>query len=590
MCGFFAVISKTKINENEFSSSLNTIKYRGPDSQKKKFYEIDNIYFGLGFNRLSIIDPFERSDQPYSSNDKKILMFNGEIYNYLDLSKESNWQRETNSDTEVLYNLLCEKKTEAFQKLNGMWAITFFDFIKKDILLSRDRFGQKPLYYFLDDKKFIISSSPQSINYYLKNSLEFSDDAVNEYLNLGFNFTNKSIFKNIKTVANSSYEIFNFSKWKFEKKSKFFDYNNICYDQKLSNNLKLDLLSAVDRTLISDRPIGLLLSGGIDSQIILQLSKFLKKQTNLNFYCMYNDESDFDFINTKIIDDHLKLNVNYIKDTGHITLKKFKQICKHQHNLFPLIGNVISTNQIYEHISQTETKVVLDGCGADEIFAGYDYRYFSPFIKELFKNKKYFKIYNEVKFLNKNYLSFYFKDFIKYTFPFLKKLNKKNKYLKDTFYRNTDPIFGDNLDFNQLLKVDSFDGRLGMYLAHLDENSMMYGLENRSPFLDKEIIKYINSNYENKVINGSYKSELKKILKSFDLPKNFKLNKKKGLTTISLNNFFNENKDHLLDYIMNSKIINNISKIDLIYNDCKKGKINPTIFSRLSVTALMEQC
>ena len=112
MCGFFAVISKTKINEHEFSSSLNTIKYRGPDSQKKKFYEIDNIYFGLGFNRLSIIDPFERSDQPYSSNDKKILMFNGEIYNYLDLSKESNWQRETNSDTEVLY---VKKKLKLFK-------------------------------------------------------------------------------------------------------------------------------------------------------------------------------------------------------------------------------------------------------------------------------------------------------------------------------------------------------------------------------------------------------------------------------------------------------------------------------------------
>ena len=81
MCGFFTVISKGKIDEKQFSLSLNKINHRGPDNQKIKFYKIDKINFALGFNRLSIQDPIERSDQPFSLDNQKILMFNGEIYN-----------------------------------------------------------------------------------------------------------------------------------------------------------------------------------------------------------------------------------------------------------------------------------------------------------------------------------------------------------------------------------------------------------------------------------------------------------------------------------------------------------------------------
>jgi asparagine synthase (glutamine-hydrolysing) len=589
MCGFFTVISKGKIDEKQFSLSLNKINHRGPDNQKIKFYKIDKINFALGFNRLSIQDPIERSDQPFSLDNQKILMFNGEIYNFNDLIKKNNLKTLTRSDTEVFYKILCEKNTNSFEELNGMWAITFFDFINKKVILSRDRYGQKPLYYFLDNNILIISSSPQSINYYLGSVLNFNKKTVTEYMEFGFNYNNKSLFNKITKVENSSFELFDFNKWKFTKKEKYFNHSDIVHNQNSLTNLKNDLSAAVNRTLISDRPVGLLLSGGIDSQMILRLAEQSDKNFNINYYCMYHDESDLDYVNTKLVADQLKLNVNFIKDPGKMSLSKFKEICKFQHNLFPLIGSVVSSNQIYEKISQTNTKVVLDGCGADEIFAGYDYRYFFPFLRQLFRDEKYIKFIKELKQVNKQYYVFYLKDLIKSIFPYLKKFRKKNKYLKENIIENNDPIFKKKFAFNELLKIESFEGRLGLYLSHLDENSMMYGLENRSPFLDKEIIKYLNSNYEDKIFNGSYKDELKNVLRSFDLPKNFITNKKKGLSSTSLNNFFDTNKTSLTDQIMDSQIIKDVGYSDLIYRDIKKNNIDNVTFSRLSVTAVMEQ-
>ncbi len=595
MCGFLISISKKNINHNNFANSFEKIKHRGTDDQIVKNLSLSlkngqKINISYGFARLSIQDPLPRSNQPFIKDNKKYLFFNGEIYNFRDLANLENFNLKTQSDTEVLFNMLEKYNFDAFEKLNGMWSLTLLNLEKNFLLISRDRYGVKPLFYYKDENTITISSNIASIKNLDSSKVSVNINSFKEYMDFGYNYENKNLFNEIKQIKNGYYHKFDFARWDFIENKRYF-FSKDYLKQDFIYDLYNDFRKSVERRLISDRPVGILLSGGLDSSLILSCLHTLKKTENLTAYIGYKDKNTDDFIFADKITQEIPIKKKFLEiNSNTLTLEDFNEICRHQENLFPLIGNVISTYMMYKFISKDQTKVVIDGSGGDELFAGYDYRYFYFILQHYFQNrdiKSFLKTFLNTKF---NYKILYFKFMLRKIIPFFRQL-KKNKYLK---YQNNlinDPIFKNGLNFNDVLRIDAFEGRLQHYLDHLDRNSMAFGLENRSPFLDLQIIKYMNTNLDKKINNSIYKLELRNLFDRYTKLSSQHRHKKSGFS-FGIDSFLKKNKEYFKSTIDTSNIISDLIYKDKLFKDIDT-KINNydtfTIFSRASTAANIEK-
>jgi asparagine synthase (glutamine-hydrolysing) len=202
MCGIAGYITKKKYINFTFEVASKKLKElmknRGPDQQGSFCHTLNNYIINLFSSRLSIIDLDTRSNQPFKTNDT-VLIFNGEIYNYVELKKElqkKNVHFKTNSDTEVLIKAYECWGEECVNHIDGMWSFCIYDYKNNKIFLSRDNFGEKPLYYFLNPSSFYFSSQISIVKKFLKNiSLDFKSVAT--YLTVGYTVDKKTMFKNI---------------------------------------------------------------------------------------------------------------------------------------------------------------------------------------------------------------------------------------------------------------------------------------------------------------------------------------------------------------------------------------------------------
>ena len=284
MCGILAYISNKEINQNTLLNIKNLMKCRGPDNQSYKKFSFGKKILHLFHSRLAIQDLNKRSNQPYIFKDY-VLIFNGEIYNFKELKKKLNKKFQTSSDTEVIlyyYNLYKDKCFELFE---GMWSIVIYDIKKKKIIVSRDRFGEKPLLFYKKNDEIILSSQISYINEILNTNQKFNNKKINTFLNFGY----KSVFKNNETFFNNINHIEKSTIITIEKTLKVFKkkywklkidkgIEKLSLKEHISNTKKL-LINAVDLRLVSDVPISLNLSGGIDSGAICSIaSKILGKK------------------------------------------------------------------------------------------------------------------------------------------------------------------------------------------------------------------------------------------------------------------------------------------------------------------------
>ena len=272
MCGFIGVYKKNfdvDISKNDITKALKVINHRGPDYSNVTLEK--NVI--LGHNRLKIIDTSSSANQPFYSQDKRYaLIFNGEIYNFLIL-KEKYFKDETfisNSDTELLLKGLINFKEGFIKHLNGMFAFLFIDFQKNKIILARDRFGKKPLYIYEDSEKIIWSSEIKAILKVPKVKKEIDLNAISEYLKRQYVPFPLTGFKNIKKFEQSSYQIIRNGVAEKNEKYWSLDY---CFKRKgnineLIEEFSIIMESSVNLRLISDVPLGVFLSGGIDLSLI----------------------------------------------------------------------------------------------------------------------------------------------------------------------------------------------------------------------------------------------------------------------------------------------------------------------------------
>ena len=202
MCGILAYISSKEINPKKISNVKNLMKCRGPDNQSYKRISFGKKNLHLFHSRLSIQDLHNRSNQPYIFKDY-ILIFNGEIYNFKELKKRLNKKFQTSSDTEVILYYYSVYKEKCFEFFEGMWSIIIYDTKKNKIIVSRDRFGEKPLLFFKKNNEIILSSQISYINEILGTNQKFNSKKVNTFLHFGY----KSLFKNDETFFNNIYYI-----------------------------------------------------------------------------------------------------------------------------------------------------------------------------------------------------------------------------------------------------------------------------------------------------------------------------------------------------------------------------------------------
>ena len=373
MCAINGLINWSGILEIEIDSvkkSLTKMQYRGPDYSQTSS---DN-FSALGHNRLSILDLNSRANQPMFSQDNRYsIVFNGEIYNYKILKEELislGVNFKSTSDTEVLLNGYIFFGEKILQKLRGMFAFVIWDKKEEQVFAARDRFGEKPFYYFAKNKKeFGFASNLAGIVALRKDELNIDKEAVYQLLNQQYIDENTCIYKGIKKLKAGNFLLITKDKiiekeyWKLDYKEKI----NIDHT-KAKNKIHSILKSAVNEQLEADVPVGVFLSGGVDSSVITAIAS--KQKTDITALTIStpddikNDESkaakyvaDTLKINHKII----KLDRNCVNDLPHI-LK----------NIEPLSDASLIPSTAITKEAKKDFKVMLSGDGGDEIFGGYN--------------------------------------------------------------------------------------------------------------------------------------------------------------------------------------------------------------------------
>lgn len=503
MCGITGIIGQ-KANSTNVLQMLGSQKHRGPDFTD---YYVEDSKVALGHNRLSIIDLSSNANQPFTSDDGNfVLVFNGEIYNYIELKKElqHKYQFKTKSDTEVLLNAYKEWGKDCLDKLNGMFAFAIWNKNEESLFAARDRFGVKPFYYHFDGSSFHFASEIRA--FFAAGIEKTENDKVwSSFFTEGsYGLPDETFWKNIQqlpgghclTLKNNSLRI---TKWySFENRTKSLLNHFENNEEEYITNL---LLKAINLRFRADVPVGFNLSGGLDSSILLALidQQDIDKSAVEAFTFVTNDVryDEIYWVKSMLENRPFHLNVCPISanEIPDLSLKMS------QHQMEPYGGiPTIAYSKIFEAARQKGVKVLLDGQGSDEAWAGYDY----------YTNNSQ----NIVQGVSKS--------------PF------RINVLDTGFARKSEKAIYEKPFDDNLLNLqyrDLFYTKIPRALRFNDRVSMLHGTELREPFLDYELVEYVFSRpTEFKIKNGVQKWMLRKIAEQF-LQKDLVLAPKRPLQT-----------------------------------------------------------
>ena len=606
MCGIagYFGIQHSKPNTSNIINCIKLMKNRGPDFQDFYKKDLKKNSLLLINSRLKIIDKSDNSNQPMIDKDG-VLVFNGLIYNYLEirdyLKKFTNFK--TNSDTEVLLKLLGIKGEKGIELLDGMWSLAYYSFKTKKVIISRDRFGEKPLYY-LKSKNFIsFASSPNFI-------LELINKHKIDYLKLkkiishgprANLYDGKSLFKDIKVFKSNRYTIIdnniNFDEHKYWHPEKIKINNSIKDITETKEELLNIFETSFKKRLRSDYKISSLLSGGIDSNIVTYFSNKLStkkiKCFSIKSESKHYDESNY--INNSI--KFFNINHQYVKPKK-ISFDEIEDLIKISGSIFPTITWLLY-HCIAKKIKNSGIKTIIQGNGGDELFGGY-YTHYISYLHSI-KEKSYFKSEYEQwsKYLKKIIRSRHLKDLNNFEVNIKKGINpnfhpfsKDKNFLNNLKKGSNKNYFNKNNFFKNILNEDIFLYTIPNQLICSDAIAMYNSLENRSPFLSKDLYEFsfklpnhflISNGYTKNILRQAFQNKIpNKILKNrekigfFGNIKDIINFKEKKFVEIILDNKFIKN------LVKEKEIIRIINKSDFIEN-----KESHFIFSLLNISLFL---
>ena len=504
MCGIsgFIAFGNKDYRDNIVALMNKEIFHRGPDDDG--FYSDD--YCSLAMRRLSIIDLSSGKQPLYSSNNRFLIFFNGEIYNYKELKETlitKGLTFKTNSDTEVVVNLYMIYGDGMLSMLEGMFAFCIYDQIDKSFFLARDKFGEKPLYYFYDNHIFVFSSEMNALLSSKIFNPVLRKEKLGSYLRMGYVEEPNTLVQNVFSLPPSS--CMHISK---DLKIRVKEYSTIKYQ--VDKNIKTiddaaDFIKpffrkAVEKQLVSDVPVGAFLSGGIDSSSIVAMMSDITQKPVKTFTVKFNskgyDESKIArFVSQKFGTDHHEIPVG----NSEFKVEQFWKIIKHVGLPFP-DSSAIPTDFVTNEIVK-DVKVALSGDGGDEVFGGY------TVFDWLSKVNKLHSVPKSIRNIIKNSIDLFNHDIIKSN-----KLRQISKVLRisgleiDRLIQETHSLFDEeecskffnmHLNYPELFEYNQtesllrnamryrikYDLPLDM-LIKVDRMSMSNSLEVRSPFLD----------------------------------------------------------------------------------------------------------
>jgi len=561
MCG---IAGYTNHNDEILKKMTDTLHHRGPDGEG--FYFDENI--AMGFRRLSIID-ISGGSQPIFNEDKNVVtIFNGEIYNFKELRKNLEARGHkfyTQTDTEVIVHQYEEDGEKCFEKFNGMFAIAIWDKKEKKLILARDRMGKKPLYYFWDGKNFIFGSELKTLKAHPDFHAELDFASINKYFTYDYIPTPHSIFKNTFKLRAGSLLI-------FKAGNLYLDcFWDISFSQKfplLEKEIleKMDFLidDAVKIRLVSDVPLGVFLSGGIDSSAI---AYYAQKNFNssIDTFSIGFEESSFD-------ESEYARTVAAFLGTKHhseiLSPSCALELIPHIADFLdePMADPSIIPTYFLSKFTKENVTVALGGDGGDEIFMGYP-TYLVHQLADFYKRFPKFLQKNVNAFINdlpadvgNMSLSYKAKKFIT-------GLNESSEYRNQIWLGNfsrgerallfrpdiwedlKDKNEFDDIDceivglendpvINKIIKLYQRHYMMDEVLVKVDRASMAASLEIRAPFLDYRLVEFLNSiPFDQKIKKFQTKYLLKKLMAN-KLPKEIIHRPKKGFS-VPLAKWFN---------------------------------------------------
>ncbi len=523
MCGFSGLISKKDFNPSILKSINDLIVHRGPDDYGFSFWNIDvkknnntfvkknsdKNYIGFGHRRLSIIDLSELGRQPMCFNNFTVI-FNGEIYNYIEIREElkiCGYEFESQTDTEVLLKSYIEWGEKCLYKFNGMFSFLIYDENKNEIFGARDRFGVKPLYYYLSqDKKTIIFAS--EIKQIALNSF-YHEKKANRQMLYDYIFftksdhTNETMFENIFQIRGGENFKLNLNNENYELIPKlWYNLKDIVTEEKINSladiktNFSDSFFDAIKLRLRSDASIGSCLSGGIDSSsIVATTAKYFNKKLDtfsiIYPETVYNEEKYID----SVVKKYQLSNKKKTPSTNNL-LNKIEKVIYFQDEPIRSFSQY-SQYSLFDLVSKNNVKVVLNGQGGDEILGGYPSYLFSAINEnklDINRLKKYLSILKKEGSLPYIQKLIYFNELISKKINLIDKLRRSsflNKGFNHNYFKKLNSDKNKNY-FSPTFLQHSIDQILKDFLPQMlhyeDRNSMAFSIESRLPFLDYRLV------------------------------------------------------------------------------------------------------
>jgi asparagine synthase (glutamine-hydrolysing) len=587
MCGIYGYVSRNgKIDADALRAMGRALAHRGPDDEGELIQNTGAVSAGLGHKRLSIIDLSQAGKQPMANEDKTLwLTLNGEIYNYQELRNEledKGHRFGSRSDAEVVVHLYEESGTRCLDKLDGMFAFAIWDSKKRSLFLARDRVGKKPLHYCETDDGIIFGSEIKALLQHPKVSRDLNLKALSKYLSYEYVPAPDTIFRSINKLEPGHYLFHR------NGESHCFPYWQIpIEDDPVANRSEADyteelrelLERAVRRRLVADVPVGLFVSGGLDSGIVAAFAA--KARDHLQCFSVGFNEPSFDesayskqVAASLGIKHHLK-----VFDANEMLrlVPELPQILDE-----PLADPSILPLYLLSRFASERMKVVLSGDGGDELFAGYQtfqahklMTYFSAlpgFIKQSIKT-----ISSHLP-VSHGYLStdYKLKQFLKgdgasaETRFFLWRgafgNNEKNDLLTPDIrrelaghdaYEDVDRYIRESGLTKELERILYLAMKLYLQdnnLVTVDRASMANGLEVRCPLLDKDVVEFVCRLPMNYKLNGFTTKYLLKRSAAGMLPRNIIYRQKRGFGIPLAKWLTTELKDFMLDYLSEERI------------------------------------
>ncbi|MBT8271884.1 MAG: asparagine synthase (glutamine-hydrolyzing) [Flavobacteriaceae bacterium] len=574
MCGIYG--TTLKYSKEQVQKKLERTNFRGPDYSASETVHFAGNPVTLGHNRLSIIDLDPRSNQPFNYQDRIHLVYNGEIYNFKDLRKDlsqKGFTFHTTSDTEVVCAAYLAYGRDCVDHFNGMFAFALLDLQEGLIFGARDRTGQKPFYYYQQGKDFEFASQLSSIQLYNSN-LSISQEAIQHYLCWNTIPDPFSIFNEIKKLKAGHKFVFNLDTgkmliekyWDIDQKGLSLFEGSF---EEATQSLHDILVDAVKIRLFADVPVGVFLSGGIDSSLISALAVEASSKKVKTFSVKFNEEEYDESIYAEQVarhlgTDHHVISCNY--NEGMDLIESFS----HYYDEPFADSSAIPSMLLSKHTRQQVT-VALTGDGGDESFIGY------PRYKWLRKGSMIFRVPHPIRSLGSKFLSLS-PNYRHTVIGRALKLKNANtayissmtsvdrSYLKGNFdphdIQEAEYLF--HKDKNILERASDFD--IKTYLnwdinTKVDRASMAFSLETRAPLLDYRVIDFAESlPTKFKFDSGDQKVILKQLLYSY-LPKQIFEREKAGFAMPFADWFRNDLKDYVMSEL-NDKSLNELPCIN----------------------------